>query len=222
MDSLKEFRSMFLERYLEKNKIGRKSQSRSMSKSSSKQKPSLNKLSKSYDSKFTIKSIEDEYDDDNICKYFDFETNQSNIIQITNSDEFTKQIIKDNKHLSSSFDLINSYNSYDTIESDLAQSLNNNKLIDENVSDCLSFSFIKPLHKEEFFQQGNSFKEYLTGLFVINFLNFYLKEEQKNETLNNLNFFESNSNYNQMFISNYMIDDSNLKIFDIDSETNLF
>jgi hypothetical protein len=70
MDSMKEFKSLFLERYLEKNKIGRKSLSRSITKSSSKlnKSNSLNKLSRSLSG--SIKQPDD--DDYEIYKFFDF------------------------------------------------------------------------------------------------------------------------------------------------------
>jgi hypothetical protein len=70
MDSMKEFKTLFLERYLEKNKIGRKSLSRSITKSSSKlnKSNSLNKLSRSLSS--SIKQPDD--DDYEIYKFFDF------------------------------------------------------------------------------------------------------------------------------------------------------
>lgn len=94
MDSVKEFRNMFLKCYLEKNKIGRRSISRSISKTKSKpiassmntsglclNAESVNKLSKSFDAKMlsTKSTNEEEPDDedDDIYKYFDFKCKKS-------------------------------------------------------------------------------------------------------------------------------------------------
>jgi len=95
MDTVKEFRSMFLQRYLEKNKIGRRSISRSKTKpkpiASSMNSASMSmprnsdcrnyKLSKSFDGKIlAAKSNNEEElddDDDDINKYFDFNRKQA-------------------------------------------------------------------------------------------------------------------------------------------------
>lgn len=235
MDSLKEFRNIFLERYLEKNKIGRKSISRSISKQKQPKPASFMKLSKSFDVKMLAKSNEDEFDDYNICKYFDFNTNASSA-GISGSTHHLLTPDEDkssdaSKHLSLSFNLYNSSytdsfmntlklntNSSETLDSDLAFSFMSAQSSATNNEEDLFFKTDFSTKQEDHYFQGyfNLFKIFLSGL-LFNF-SLLLDTENKNETIFDLNFAS-----NPIYISNY--DDhmnNSMKIFDLDSEPNLF